>query len=534
MNKTIITALIILLSIQVKAQTSSMFRGNEQHTGTFNSSEITNPVIKWKYRTNGQIYSSPVVLNNVLYIGSNDSYLYAINTEDGSLKWKFKTGRRIKSTPCVVNETVYFGSSDSSFYAVDASTGVEKWHFKTGGETIFSAKNIFGINSGGLNCPDPWDFYSSSPLYYNNAVYFGSGDSSIYCLNAENGNKIWSYKTNGIVHSSPAVYNNIVVCGSWDSKIYALDSKTGKLIWDFQSGTDTTYNCFVGIQASPAIENGIVYCGSRDANLYALEATTGNVIWKKRDPHSSWLPCSVAISGDNLYLGSSDALKFYIFDKNTGNIVSEYRTGIYTFSSPAISGQSAFIGAMNGKLYSFDIKTGFPKWIFSTDASLNSLYFNKSGDYNNENAKDIYETGMCWEMVKSIEQIVSSAGSILSSPFIENGNVYFASTDGYIYALEEGYKKSDNIEITDYSNFNIQVKSATEIIYSVGKPSRVTISVLDNKMKLIKTLVKDEKEVGSYSTSWDGTDEKNNSVAAGPYLLKISFDKYAKYYKIDK
>lgn len=534
MNKLIIATLFILISFQGITQTTSTFRGNEQHTGVFDQTEIQNPVIKWKYRTNGQIYSSPVVCNNVLYIGSNDSYLYAISTKDGSLLWKFKTAKRIKSTPCVSNSTVFFNSSDSNFYAVDAITGAEKWHFKTGGESIFSAKNIFGINSGDLKCPDPWDFYTSSPLFYNNAVYFGSGDSSIYCLNAETGIKIWSYKTNGIVHSSPALYKDIIYCGSWDSKIYALNAKTGALIWDFQTGTDTTYNCFVGIQASPAIEDGIVYCGSRDAYLYALDAATGKVMWKNRDPHSSWLPSSVAINGDHLFSGSSDALKFYMYDKKTGNIISEYRTGIYMFASPAISGQTAVIGAMNGKLYAIDIKTGLPKWIFSTDASINSLYFNKAGDYNRESAKDIYDLGMCWEMVKSIEQIVASSGSILSSPYIENGTIYFASTDGYIYALGEGNEKCENVEITDYSNFGVQIRSANEIMYWVGKPIKVIISILDNQMKSIKTLVKEEKLAGSYNTSWNGTDEKNNIMEKGNYIVRISFDKFARYYWINR
>lgn len=534
MNKIYITALILLYSIQGISQTIPMFRGNLDHSGVFNSPEISKPVLKWKYRTGGQIYSSPVVVNNVLYVGSNDSYLYAININDGSLKWKFKTGRRIKSTPCVNNETVYFGSFDSTFYAIDAKTGAEKWHFKTGREAVFSAENIFGVKSGSLKCPDPWDFYSSSPLYYNQSVYFGSGDSSIYCLNAENGNKIWSYKTKGVVHSSPAVYNNIIYCGSWDSKIYALDAQTGELIWDYQTGTDTLRNCFVGIQASPAISDGIVYCGSRDAYMYALDAKSGKVIWKNKDPYSSWMPSSTAIKDDHLYSGSSDALRFYIFDKNNGNIISEYKTGIYTFSSPSVSGNTAYIGAMNGKLYAFDTNTGFPKWIFSTDASLNSLYLTKTGDYNNENLNDIFEFGMCWEMTKIIEQIVSSAGSILSSPFINNGIIYFASTDGSIYALENGNTPSQNIEFFDFSNFKSEVKSINEINYSFDKTSKVSILVLNEQMKPIKSLVKEEKQGGSYTTGWNGTNEKNMDAATGTYFIKISLGKYAKYYRVEK
>jgi parallel beta-helix repeat protein len=41
--------------------------------------------IRWSYETEGPIYSSSVIHNNVLYVGSFDHYLYAIRTNDKSL-----------------------------------------------------------------------------------------------------------------------------------------------------------------------------------------------------------------------------------------------------------------------------------------------------------------------------------------------------------------------------------------------------------------------------------------------------------------
>ncbi len=526
--KTRLIILLLLATFSSFSQNEATFRGSSNRNGVFESEDIAKPTLKWKYRTTGQVYSSPVVDNGTLYVGSNDSYLYAINTADGTLKWRFKTGRRIKSTPCVINEVVYFGSFDSTFYAVNAVTGNELWRFKTGGETTFSANNIFGIKSGGMKCPDPWDFYSSSLIYFDKAVYFGSGDSSIYCLNATTGAMQWSYKTSGIVHSSPAIADNIVYCGSWDSKIYAINAKSGKLIWDFQTGIDTVYNCFVGIQASPVVVDGIVYCGSRDAYLYALDAKTGKVIWKQKDQYSSWLPSFVAVKGDFLYVGSSDALRFYVFNRKSGSAVSEYRTGIYTFSSPAITSKLAYIGSMNGKLYAFDIKTGLPQWIFSTDASLSSLYFSKDGDYLNDNAKDVYEQGTCWEMIKSIEQIVSSAGSILSSPYIADGVLYFTSTDGYIYALENGDSSSDNIEYMNSEKYQANV-NANEISFTIAEPTKVSISVLSSDKTSVKSLLKEDKQLGTYTITWDGTDKSNKKVLSGEYLCKFTFGKYVTY-----
>lgn len=41
--------------------------------------------IRWSYKTEGPVYSSPVIDNNVLYVGSFDHYLYAIRTNDETL-----------------------------------------------------------------------------------------------------------------------------------------------------------------------------------------------------------------------------------------------------------------------------------------------------------------------------------------------------------------------------------------------------------------------------------------------------------------
>ena len=42
---------------------------------------------------------------------------------------------------------------------------------------------------------DASDGSSSAPSVANGRVYFGSGDGLVFCLNAETGEKIWSYET---------------------------------------------------------------------------------------------------------------------------------------------------------------------------------------------------------------------------------------------------------------------------------------------------------------------------------------------------
>lgn len=51
-------------------------------------------------------------------------------------RWQFHTGNTVHSSPTVVNGVVYVGSWDDYLYAVDAATGTQRWRFPTGGQVI--------------------------------------------------------------------------------------------------------------------------------------------------------------------------------------------------------------------------------------------------------------------------------------------------------------------------------------------------------------------------------------------------------------
>src|ERR1044071_1637529 len=124
--------LLLTLATYALGQDAAMFRGNPQHGGIYTSAAVPKfTEVKCKFQTHGQVYSSPALANGVLYVGSDDHMLYALDAETGTQKWKFKTGSRVTSSPAVASGTVFFGSFDGIFYAVDAATGQLKWKFQT-------------------------------------------------------------------------------------------------------------------------------------------------------------------------------------------------------------------------------------------------------------------------------------------------------------------------------------------------------------------------------------------------------------------
>lgn len=83
--------------------------------------------VKWTFTTDAEVISSPCIgLDGVIYFGSNDKNLYAVNP-DGSLKWKFQTGGEVISSPAISeNGIVYVGSKDNKIYAIYPD-GTQYW-----------------------------------------------------------------------------------------------------------------------------------------------------------------------------------------------------------------------------------------------------------------------------------------------------------------------------------------------------------------------------------------------------------------------
>jgi outer membrane protein assembly factor BamB len=60
------------------------------------------------------------VNKGVVYVGSVDGHVYALDAANGKPRWKFKSGGPLTSSPTVVNDVVYVGSFDHNLYALTA------------------------------------------------------------------------------------------------------------------------------------------------------------------------------------------------------------------------------------------------------------------------------------------------------------------------------------------------------------------------------------------------------------------------------
>jgi outer membrane protein assembly factor BamB len=341
-----------------------------------------------------------------------------------TVNWTFKTEGWVVSSPAVVDSKLYVGSGDGKFYCLNAENGSKIWEFQTGDM-----------------------IRDSSPAVYEGKVYFGSDDGNLYCVYRANGTEKWHFHTKWFIWSSPTVCNGKVYFGSGASKIFCIDAETGFELWNHSTGNV--------VDSSPAVVNGRVFIGSWDGNVYCLDADTGEEVWWYQT--GDWVVSSPAVVDDRVFVGSKDK-KVYCFDADPsdGNdegfddpdgviydLIWTHSTGYWVYSSPAVYNGKVYIGAFEeypatgGSFMCLNASTGTTVWLYndtgdwvvsSPAVASGKVYFGCHDDnvycLNATNGK------MIWKY--------ATGGWVKCSPSVADGKVYVGSSDGRVYCFYDG------------------------------------------------------------------------------------------------
>ncbi|HEY0732784.1 MAG TPA: PQQ-binding-like beta-propeller repeat protein [Chitinophagaceae bacterium] len=378
--------------------------------------DVTNitPSLLWSVHTAGPLIGSAVTDGNVVYFGSADHHLYAVQITNGNLLWKYPTGGTIRSTPLMVGENIIVNSGDGILYCLDKK-GKPVWKFTTGGEKNYALYSYA-------------DYYHSSPVADGNMIYFGSGDHHIYAVDATTGKLVWKYLTGDVVHSRGATDREQVYFGSFDGHLYALDKRTGAFKWKFKS---VGHRFFPKgeMQGNVTVFGNKVYIGSRDYNLYAVDTKGGYGLWNLAFP-KGWAMGSPVVQDSVLYVGTSDDMVLMAIDPFTG--VTRWKTALKfnVFGGVAVKDDVIYVGNLMGKLFAIDKTSGNIIWVFKTEAYLQhrKKYFNEDDNYRNDIQSIITKGDDFLTMYYDL-------GAIFSTPAISGNNLVITSTDGKVYCF---------------------------------------------------------------------------------------------------
>jgi eukaryotic-like serine/threonine-protein kinase len=307
----------------------SMFLHDAAHSSVGQSGP-SNLALRWKFTTGGAVVSSPTVANDVVYVGSMDKNIYALNARSGTLIWSFTTLDRIESTPAVADGKVYTGGDDGYVYCLDAANGSLLWRTFVNGDIPVSFAASLNLRS--------------SPCVADGKVYVGSLDTNLYCLDARDGNVSWTFKTRGPISSSPAVVDGYVYVKSQEPTVgalYKVSAIDGTVVWKRDLPYQIIYQGGTDLHGSASVADGMVFTSSNMKEYYGINSTTGEIIWTFRDNNAVEFILSTPIY-ENGRLFLIDKYSIACINAKTGQTIWSSYTGEELYVSPIYA---------DGKLY---------------------------------------------------------------------------------------------------------------------------------------------------------------------------------------
>ena len=288
----------------------------------------------WKFECEDEIRGTPVCNNGILFVGSYDYNLYALEAASGQFMWKYATDGGIVSRPSIHEGTIYFGSEDRRLHAIIQRSGKLSWTYYTDGPI------------------------RSSPLIAENHIFIGSDDGFMHAVNSMTGRRSWKTDVGSPVRSTPIIFNDFLFFGTEAGDFYCLDLR-GQVKWRFKAKRAVT--------GSAIITQDILFFGSVDATFYALDIKSGFVIWRFRLGKASIsTPCLVE---NFLFTGAIDNV-IYCIEKNSAKEVWRFSTEHQVTGSPIIQKDSLYCGSVDGYLYCLEYRTGRLRWKFKTEGPI--------------------------------------------------------------------------------------------------------------------------------------------------------------------
>lgn len=342
------------------------FRGDAQNTAYVSSPVAPQLELLWKYDAKKPLKSSPIIVGELVVIGSVDRRVHFLDAFSGKERGVYKIASSVSTSALSQGDRIYFGldQGKGTFFALDIRNREVLWKKNLGGmssspvscqEMILvgttdgtlraldgmSGENVWEFKTSSVISTPAWEAFASSGSD-EKIVCFGSADGYLYALNAESGEMRWKFKAEGGIYSAPAIKNGKVFFGSFDGHLYALNLDDGSLVWKFKTEAD--------VFSSPAAAESLVYIGSNDYSVYAVNQGTGELVWKFET--GGLVRSSPIAVGDKLLLGSYDG-NLYILNRFTGSFVWSYQTEGMISSSPAYLDGKIYIGSEDGFFYCF-------------------------------------------------------------------------------------------------------------------------------------------------------------------------------------
>lgn len=185
--------------------------------------------------------------NGILLVGTDNGELAAVDVASRRVRWRYRTDGKIRAAPVVVEGVVYFVNSRDQLYALDVRTGDWRWQYEQELQTDFTVNGHAGLTyvpnvvtpgAPSEDAPAPASAGGDEP----GTIYTGFDNGKVVAIGAASGEALW------IASVAPADGGDFVDCDSTplhdpergvvvvagqSTGVHALAASSGALVWKF-------------------------------------------------------------------------------------------------------------------------------------------------------------------------------------------------------------------------------------------------------------------------------------------------------------
>lgn len=202
---------------------------------------------KWAVQA-GPVEGEPLVLDDRIYVGTDESLVRCYDLSTGRLLWKRTVPGRVRGSLATNGDLIFAATDDRWICAVSAASGHPVWRSEIGGHAV------------------------AGPAVYGQSVFIGCPNEWVGAFDAESGRAIWTARTTGGIFTTPAVNGHALYVGTSQGQLYAFDIHNATILW--QTGIQGVFG------SSPLISGSVLYIGSLNRKIMAFDCQTGESVWE--------------------------------------------------------------------------------------------------------------------------------------------------------------------------------------------------------------------------------------------------------------
>jgi outer membrane protein assembly factor BamB len=296
----------------------------------------------WSVPANSSV-AAVTVAGRVVYAGTNEATLYALDAATGRPHWRRATLGTNNYQLAVAPGRVIIGS-DLGVHALDAATGQRVWNVP----------------------PGPIGMCVAGDVVYAGMTTKSDTTGGVTALSTGTGEVLWSIAFGPVsdIAGGVAVAGGVVYASTAAGEIYALDAATGRRIWRI-AGRNVSFS-----PPGPVVADAIVYAPSNAGTIYAVHAATGRPRWQQNIPGSQYLYLTVA---DGLVFAASasrDSGNLIAFNASTGQRLWTAPVPGGPDLGPVPAGNVVYTGSNTGVLDAWQATTGNKLWSYRAGDSI--------------------------------------------------------------------------------------------------------------------------------------------------------------------